>query len=209
MQEIDRQECQEHRDGNDDHGRRCAGIHDEQGEHHHVPHHRKAGEEIFVRLHAHIGIIDGAGHHDHAGRHEGQRLADHAALVKRKGGQEHICDVVDDIVERIAGPVGQNFLHPHLTGDGSVDTIDQKRKPQPPEHVDETVFSRGNDAEKGQKRTGSREHMNGKGADFRVGNTLVVENFHGQRLRPVFSSALLIPVCGHSPRFATGSIRLS
>ncbi|MBN8933472.1 MAG: hypothetical protein J0G97_16970, partial [Rhizobium pusense] len=26
----------------------------------------------------------------------------------------------------------------------------------------------------------------GKGADFRIGNTLVVENFHGQRLRPAF-----------------------
>ncbi|QTK78363.1 hypothetical protein AT6N2_C0461 [Agrobacterium tumefaciens] len=151
VQEVDRQECQEHGDCHDSHRGGRAGIHHEQGKDHHVPYDGKAREEILIGLHAHIGIIDGARYHDHAGRHKRPGFADHATLVKRKGGQEHIGDIVDDIVQRIAGPVWQYFLDPHLACDGSVDAINEQRQPQPPEHVHEAVFGSRDDAEEGQK----------------------------------------------------------
>ena len=180
MKEIDRHEGQHHRDEDDDRSRDLAGIDDEQREHHHVPDDGKAGEEIFVRLHAHVGIVDRAGHDDDAGGDEGPGFADHAALIEREGWQEDIGDVIDDIVERIARPVRQHFLDPHLAGDRPVDAVDGQRKAQPPEHVDEAVLGRGNDAEKGKERAGCREDMDGEGTDFGVGNALVIEKLHRQ-----------------------------
>ena len=55
-----------------------------------------------------------------------------------------------------------------------------ERQAQPPEHIDESVLGRGDHAQKGQKRAGCGENMNGKCANFRVGHALVVKKLHRQ-----------------------------
>ena len=58
---------------------------------------------------------------------------------ERIGWHEHVVEHVDDQIEHIARPAGQDFGDPQAARKGAVDAIDDQRDAEPHEHLGQSA----------------------------------------------------------------------
>src|SRR5690606_21553869 len=84
-----------------------------------------------------------------------------------------------------------------------VNAVNGKRQAQPPEHVDEPAFGRGDDAQKREEGTRGGQQMDGKGAHLCIGHFAIIEDSSDHALTPSCAlSGAMRPNRSHCNRLA-------
>ena len=143
-------------------GKRRRQMQQEQIERRDVPQRRKAAEMIVGGLHAPIGEIERARHHDADAEQRRRQRQQQPARGDRIGRHEHIGDEIDHEIEHLARPVR---LQPHdieLPRDRAVDRIDDQRHPEPGEHGGPVLAHGLQHRDQRDARAQRREDMHGE-----------------------------------------------
>ena len=192
MNEWERQKRRNRQGGHRDRRPSWRWAKQQQIEGSRVPDRRKAAKIVARHLHLPVGKIDRAGHHDGNAGDWRQQLRQQPAIGNGKRGHEDVGHEIDHEVERISGPARKYCCDMETTGQRPVDRIDNQRDTQPQEHRRPGAIDRGQQRQKRERCTRSRENMDGEPA-----GTLS----HGRLVRGLLE-------LGHGASF-TGTLRMT